>query len=425
MLRYKEHIDALPATALDFGAGSFLLGHELSEIKQLCREERRVAAILHCGRILVPLASAAQRRLFGEPRTDLPTALRLLRDVSVLTPARAEQLTALHTLVRDAQTARRELHPADLDYALLLLRKLLLWFFSEFRLGMRLPADAMGAAQEMPIDGELAMIVERSEVIRGELDDVVSEYRSVLLRSPIGPGLLLQGYIGRLGRIDSRTVQQVRELTHAFPDDALLHQLFARALWWQGDRAGALIELDNAQRLSSAEPDVLRFLGDWHQDSWLRSERADEPALHRALQYYQLAWVHSHETDTRAGVEAAILGLSRGHRERSESIAQLVADSYHRRFRAMGEGFCFRDREDRLSLAHSALLLGEWQYARRRYNQALASAPHNFVLAVKRRLRLLLPLLGIEHSPTRFLVGVGPRRRRSSKQLTLPFHDTT
>lgn len=425
MLRYKENIDSLPAAVLEFGTRAFHLGHELTEIKTLCRQERRVAAVLHCGRVLGPLVRHASEARFPDLAGDVPTSLRVLADAGIVSRARMEQFAALNRLVQDAQTARREIHPADLDYAILLTGKVLTWFFCENASGPCLPSEALGALHVVAVaDGELAMLVERSETADVELEATVGQHRAALLRSPVGAGLLLQAHVGREGRIDSNVLHRVRELTRTFPEDDLLHRLMARVLWWQGDRRGALLELETALGINPLEPDVLVGLGDWHQDSWVRSQRTDEAALHRAVQYYQLAWSHSRESDLRAGTEAAVLGLERGRRERSESIAQIIVEGYHRRFRAMGSAFRFRNRADRFRLAHAALILGEWQYARRRYNEALIGASRTEVLEVKRRLKLLLPLVGIEHSATRFLTGSGPRRRRSSRQLALPFIET-
>jgi tetratricopeptide (TPR) repeat protein len=406
-----------------------VLGQDLTDLIAIHAEQRAPAVVFYCGRILEALVASAAEHFFGEATTSAAPNLNRLRELGVLSWPRDAELAALRRLGQDAVLARRQIHWADADAAVLLLERLLTWYFVELDTGPRLPTLAGETLSELVADEELVLALNKLEMVATDSEPAAwqrlpIEHPGAFLRSPAVAGLFLERSMA-MARPDWEQVNQVATLAlRSFPTNVQLRQLLADVLSARGDGAEALRVLEDLHRDYPADPDTLRRLGHLYRQSWLEvGVEESEPMLRRALQCYQEAWSRSRETDNESGVNAAVLGLHRGRAHRAEAIAQTIVESYRRRWLALGARFKFWGFDDRVALAHCALILGESEYARRRYLEAfeLPTANKRGVAAVKRQLKAMLAALDVPMSPARFLEGGAIKRRRARATTQLEF----
>jgi hypothetical protein len=415
----------MPALILNFRRGGLHLGQDLSELRATYTQQQAPAVLFYCGRVLEALASAAAEGFFGEATTSVAPNLNRLAQLGVLGWPRENQLQSLRRLAQDATLARRQVHRADIDTAVLLLGRLLTWYFVELETGPRLPT--LGPKAELlglEVDEALISALGRLESDEPAWRELPKQCPEVFVQSPVLVGLYCERQLSG-PQPPVALVQAVLEgALRSFPWDVRLRQLLGDALLATGDVAGARRVWEDLDHDHPADPDTLRRLGHLYRKTWLEVPvEESEAVLRRALHCYQQAWSRSRETDNESGVHAAVLGLHRGRAQRAEAIAQTVIDSYRKRWLALGSRFRFWGFEDRVALAHCALILGETEYARRRYLEAfeLPAADKHEIALVKRQLKVMLGALDLRVSATRFLEGQPVRRRRSSgQQLELP-----
>jgi tetratricopeptide (TPR) repeat protein len=426
----KPAVTTLPAAVLNFSRAGLVLGQDLTDLMAIHGEQRAPAVVFYCGRILEALVASAAENFFGEATTSAAPNLNRLRELGVLAWPRDAELGALRRLGQDAVLARRQIHWADADAAVVLLQRLLTWYFVELETGPRLPTLAGESLTELVADTELLHALDllentANDAAGGGWQRLPLEQPGAFLRSPALAGLFLERSMAE-ARPDWAQISDVATLAlRSFPTSVHLRQLLSDVLAARGDAAEALRVLEDLHRDYPADPDTLRRLGHLYRQSWLEvGVEESEPMLRRALQCYQEAWSRSRETDNESGVHAAVLGLHRGRAHRAESIAQTIVESYRRRWLALGSRFRFWGFDDRVALAHCALILGETEYARRRYLEAfeLPAVNKRAIAAVKRQLKAMLLALDVPVSPARFLEGHAIKRRRSAsaQQLELP-----
>jgi hypothetical protein len=414
----------LPAAVLDFNRGGFYLGRDISDLQSLYRDERAPAVLFYCGRILEVLLAVANELYLGESTTSAGPNLRRLSELGVLKGNRADQVEALRQLALDANGTRRPIHWADASCAILLLERLLTWFFVELERGPGLPLLGSSAPRTTLRDPELMRSLALLDAAGDEWQELPHQSPSALLRTPTIAVLYLERAL-REGAPGHTALFRVAETAlGSFGGDVRLRQLLARLRSVRGATGEAIAELEALDRRHPNDPDTLRLLGDVYQEHCRSTEpNQQERILRKALHAYQQAWSRSYETDNYAGVQAALLGLLRGRTQRAELVAQTVVDSYTKRWLALGPQFKFADFDDRVRLAHCALILREGEFARRRYQSAFEQldATRNRIDATKRQIKALLLALDLPSSPKRFLDGKTVKRRRASAyQLELP-----
>jgi len=414
----------LPAAVLDFNRGGFLLGRDLFDLRALYRDERAPAVLFYCGRILDVLLAVANELYLGESTTSAGPNLRRLAELGVLQGNRLNQLEALRHLALDATLTRRPIHWADASCAVLLLERLLFWFFVELERGLRLPLLGGPTPRETLRDAELLHALTVLDAPHAEWRELPEVSLGAFLRTPTVPVLYLERAIreGAPGHMALYRVAQ--SALSSFGGDVLLRQIYGRLLRKRGAVGEAVAEFETLDRRHPNDPDTLRLLGDAYYDIWQMAlpEQKERP-LRKALHAYQQAWSRSYETDNYAGMQAALLGLLRGRTQRAEVVAQTILESYTRRWQALGSKFAFAGFDDRVRLGHCALILRETDFARRRYTTAFAQmdATRVQIEATKRQIKATLLALEMPSNPARFLSGKGVKRRRSSAyQLELP-----
>jgi hypothetical protein len=423
-------IVSLPAAVLSFSRAGLVLGQDLADLLAVHEQERAPAVVFYCTRVLEALIASAAEHFHGEATTSCPSNLNRLRELGALTRARDAQLHALVRLGQDAHAARRPIHWADAEAAILLLERLLTWYFVELESGPRLPTLARAELRELVSDLELLAVFDALDSPACAFEpagslELPDAYPAAFLRSPDIAGLYFERRLQE-ARPDLRQVGEWITLgLRAFPASVHLRQLLSDVLAARNETSDALRVLEDLSAEHPGDPATLRRLGHLYHRSWLEvGVEESEPMLRRALQCYQAAWSRSWETDNASGISAAVLGLHRGRAHRAEAIAQTVVESYRRRWLALGSRFRFWGFEDRVQLAHAALILGETEYARRRYLEAFDApdATKQRILGVKRQLKAMLLSLDVRVSPLRFLEGQFVKRRssRRAEQLELP-----
>jgi hypothetical protein len=419
----------LPAAVLDFSRGGFNLGRDLSDLHALYRDERTPAVLFYCGRILEMLLAGANELYFGEATTSAGPNLRRLADLGVLRSCRLAQLEALRHLALDAIWTRRPIHWADANCAVLLLERLLLWFFVELPRGPSLPLLGSDTVRATAFDAELASVLRTLDGDDQAWRELPVTNQSAFLRTPVLPALYLERAL-REGESLSTALGVADDGIKSFAGDVRLGQVHATILRKRRATGNAIAELEGLNRRHPNDFETLRLLGDAYYDVWQYATPTTERelTLRKALRAYQEAWSRSYETDNHSGMQAALLGLLRGRAQRAELVAQNIFDSYLRRFRALGAAFRFADIEDRIRLAHCALLLGDSEFARRRYQAAFArpETTRSLIDATKQQIKALLLALDLPSHPGRFLSGKTTRRRKmNALQLELPLSTAT
>lgn len=425
---------ALPAAILDFRRGGINLGSDIEQLQGQYSSGSYAAVLFFCGRILEALTSEAMSMILGEASTSAASNLRCLAEVSAVNPTRLSQLSSLRQLATDAVLARRTVHASDADCALLLLDRLLNWFFVELAAGPQLPTGQAGMPRvRRDHDAGIATVLTRLES-GGEWRDLPEGCPGAFLATPAVPALYIDRALSALEATDTtrrergairRTLGKV--LTRAlrcFDADVRLRQLHAVVLGIEGDQPFALQVLKSLNREHPGDSETLHLMAyQFEQHALSLKGAAAEAALAGALESYQAAWSCSQETDRRCGLKAAILGLQRGRTQRAEAIASRIVDGFTRRWVALGERFEFSGFQDIVTLAHASLILGESDYARRRYRDAFEEPPRALLRTqTKQEIRTILAARGLAANPQRFLDGHLRRRRRSMlRQLELPF----
>ena len=422
---------ALPAALLDFERAGINLGEDIAQLQTQYKSESYTAVLFFCGRILECLTAEATSRLLGEATANAASNLRCLTELMAISPKRWSQLSVLHYLATDAVLARRTLHRSDADCALLLLDRLLTWFFVELEVGPQLPTGGRTLPSvHQDNDPSIAAVLLCLESTRDWLK-APEQSAGAFLATPAIAALYIDKALlelesnkqkGRKAIVKRRLGEVMTRALRCFNADVRLRQLHGRVLGLEGDYPFSVRVLKTLNREHPGDSVTLSLLANQlrrHAEQ-LKGD-AMESAQVEALQAYQRAWNCSQETDSRCGLQAAILGLRRGRTQRAESIASSIVDAYTRRWVSLGERFEFSGFQDVLILAHASLILGEAEYARRRYREAFEQGCSGALRAlVKQEIRIILSARGLACNPQRFLDG-RMKRRVGLRQLEFPF----
>lgn len=416
---------ALPAAVLTFKIEGFHLDEELGDLVSLWHGERWPALLLACGRSLrVLLAHALGSYPEHSETLDPPTSLLQLSQLGGVSAADLRLFRALSALESDAAQGRRRLYRSDGELALLITERLLEWYFARFPRGPQLDGLSTRACLAVAPDPDIVLCLEQlespppgSKVTR---EGIVRASRRTPAVAALHAGWLLTGN----QTAAQMAVVHVQDALRAFPASRELTLLLARSLLILGEAEQSRAVLEQLNEQNPGDPDTLELLADHLKRGWEDPNRdfhLREQDLKRALELYQLAWTRTQETRASVGINAAVLGIIRGRVQRSEAIARAISGSYRHRWAALGEHFTFVDVQDRITLADASLILGDAEFARRRYTEAieLSKSPAATRQRLKLKLRYLLPAVGLPPYVNQYLDGKLTRRRNPGAQLEL------
>jgi tetratricopeptide (TPR) repeat protein len=362
-------------------AGHCAVALELRRLADVYDAGAFEATIFYAARLLEALATEALQRAGLPPAGIVLSNLDTLQQFDLVTPAARAWAHSLRRLGNDVRHLLRSVSSEDAQLAMIFAERWLDWFFCSFPLGDRLPSLTLdGAPLFRSSIAALRQFVVRCDqpgIDPTELaNDLLASGEGLLRCSPAPAAVVVERLIARQKHdLAQRLLAASRKWSS---EDPRLCQL--QGLLWS--RTG---QLDAA--LAILEPLNLRLPHDPETSGILAgvykrlSDNADDAMrwLWMAHQAYERGWKSSRNSSAYLGINAATMSLWLGRGEESRALAAEVRDLLRSRIARlsgkMPDAAARMSYWDRVTLAESELLLGEFDGARREYLAAFAAYP--------------------------------------------------
>ena len=393
-----------------FTTPALSLKKDLENLEKVQRAGAHEAAIFYCARILESLAAAALKNAGLAASTNACSNLYSLYQYNLFPTSVAYWANTLRRIGNDVRHILRRVEPEDAELASVFLERWLVWFFCQFRYGLRLPGITLGQESlELVSDAELRRVVEildDPDFEPGEvLDYLCGEAMEVFLKSPVLPSVLVEMLMDRQFYEQAFLVLELG-LAH-FPDDLRLCQLMGLYCSHTGDLNRALEWLEPLYRRFKEDEETTGILAGVYKRKWL-AEKDEMAWLDKSYRAYLEGWERSRKGNAWLGANAATTALWANYPRESRVLAREVEQLLQKRIETLaekvGDAGVSLDYWDRVTLAEVELLQGKLMAAWRTYYEAFQAHPErrdNIELSLEQASNIL-DALGLSYTSERF-----------------------